>query len=206
MSDHALSRRLREASEAAVPGSTSEAVPAEDEAPEPPAQCRRRPLGELLVAKGLISSDALEDALEQQRRDGRPLGQILLAAGLLTPQSLARTLTEQHGFDFSGSLRERLATGQGDARPEDAAPEIFDLDQAEVGGSGETYFLYEAGVTEPLHVATSFLDAADAAFELIDDRRPEKLEIVRVRDSRREQLWSYRREAVGFPPEPPSPS
>ena len=200
MSDDALSRRLRQIREAeALP----EPGPKPEEELEATAPPRRKPLGELLVGKGLISDEALEAALEQQKVDGRPLGQILLAAGELTPQNLARTLTEQHGLDFSGTLRERLSTGDtGQGDHGQAGPETrgAGLD-GEPGheASGESYLLFEAGVPGPLHTAASFLDAADVAFELIDDREPEQLEIVRLRDGQREQLWSYTRETAGFP-------
>jgi hypothetical protein len=183
MSDNALSRRLREIKEAeAAPSPEPEPGFAQDKEPveepvEPPL-ARRRPLGEMLVAKGLITAEALDAALEQQRLDGRPLGQILLTSEAVTPQNLARTLTEQHGFDFSGSLRERLAS---EAEP------------------AETYVLLEPGDPEPRHVATTFLDTADVAFELIEDEQPEALEIVRVRDGEREQLWSYRGEPAVSP-------
>jgi hypothetical protein len=210
MSDDALSRRLRQIREAeALPElePMPEAAPEEElEATAPP---RRKPLGELLVGKGLISDEALEAALEQQKVDGRPLGQILLAAGELTPQNLARTLTEQHGFDFSGTLRERLSTGDtGQSDDGHAGPETPDMGLGGPGHepSGESYLLFEAGVPGPLHTAASFLDAADVAFELIDDRDPEQLQIVRFRDGQREQLWSYTRQTAGVPPGSPSVS
>ena len=166
MQDNALGRRLRELREATpapepVPAPTEEA-----ESPLPP----RRQLGELLVDKGLVSEEALERALEEQRASGRPLGQILLASGAVSPQNLARTVTEQHGFDSSAaSLRTRIADG-----------------------SGETFLLIEAGDPEPLSVADSFLDAADTAFELIEEGEERTLAIVRERDGERDCLWSYR--------------
>jgi hypothetical protein len=187
MSDNALSRRLREIREASTapePGLVP--APARHDEPERPAPPPRRPLGELLVGKGLVTEDELEAALAQQRLDGRPLGQILVASGALTPQNLARTLTEQCGFDFSASLRVRMATAESNPEPAD-------------GPAPESYVLYEDGVPEPLSVSTSFLDAADLAFELIDERQPERLEIVRTRDGEREQLWSYTRESDDSP-------
>jgi hypothetical protein len=216
MSDDALSRRLRQIREAEAlpePEPMPEAAPEEEL--EATAPRRRKPLGELLVGKGLISDEALEAALELQKVDGRPLGQILLAAGELTPQNLARTLTEQHGFDFSGTLRERLSTGDtgqsdtGQSNDGHAGPETPDMGLDDEPGhepSGESYLLFEAGVPGPLHTAASFLDAADVAFELIDDRDPEQLQIVRFRDGQREQLWSYTRETAGVAPDSTSVS
>ncbi len=182
MSDQALSRRLREIREAeTIP--EPEPEPAQEEEPDrsPPS---RRPLGELLIDKGALTREALDAALEEQRRDGRPLGQILLSAGAVTPQSLARALTEQHGFDASGSLRERLATGE---------------QSSAADAEAETYLLLEPGSAEPRHVATTFLDAADVAFELIEDEEPGALEIVRARGGEHEQLWSYKGGPSGSP-------
>jgi hypothetical protein len=179
MLDQPLSQRLREVRE----GHALDAEPAPD-ADLP----RRLPLGELLVEKGLISESDLGLALAHQRIDGRPLGQVLLGMGVVTEQELARTLTEQHGFDFSGALRRRLSGGGEHYEPEMEAPE-----PEEEAPSGERYLVREPGVEDPLHVADSFLDAADAAFEVIEDRDPCALEIVRARDGSLEHLWSYNR-------------
>jgi hypothetical protein len=57
--------------------------------------------------------------------------------------------------------------------------------------------------SEPLHVASTFLDAADAAFELIEERNPDRLEIVRAHGGELEHVWSYRRaEESAAPPYP----
>src|SRR6266516_1277713 len=42
-------------------------------------------------------------------------------------------------------------------------------------------------------ISEAVLDPADHAFELIDDRDPEQLEIVRARGGELEHVWSYRR-------------
>lgn len=189
MLDQPLSERLRAAREA-------QAAPAEEPAPAaPPEQPRRVPLGELLVEKGALSRAELEVALSQQRRDGRPLGQILLEMGVVNQSDLARTLTEQQGFDPTGSLRRRLTSVEDpEPQPEPGASEP----PTEHDDAGR-YEVRESPSGEPLHVADSFLDAADAAFELIDERDPEQLEIVRIRGSDAEGLWSYRR-GDGPPP------
>jgi hypothetical protein len=59
-----------------------------------------RPLGTLLVDKGLLRTTELERALVEQRRSGRLLGQILVDAGYLTGLSLAQALAEQHGVQL----------------------------------------------------------------------------------------------------------
>ena len=59
-----------------------------------------RPLGALLVEKGLLTEAELEAALSEQRRTGRLVGQILVESGVLSAFSLARALTEQHGVEL----------------------------------------------------------------------------------------------------------
>src|SRR5581483_4248632 len=183
MLDQPLSQRLREIRETHAPP-----APALEPVHELP---RRLPLGELLIEKGLLSPHDLGLALAHQRDDGRPLGQILIGMGILSEQDLARTLAEQHGFDFSMSLRRRLSPVVGRSQAEDEQPED--------GAEAERYLLREPGLAEPLHVSDTFLDAADAAFELIDDRDPAALEIVRDRCGELEHLWSYSRAEADAP-------
>lgn len=57
-------------------------------------------LGERLQADGLITSDALMQALEQQRLYGGLLGEILVTMGAVTPDVLRQYLEEESGFPF----------------------------------------------------------------------------------------------------------
>jgi hypothetical protein len=189
MLDQPLSERLRAARESKA------ASEAEETSPTPPARAHRMPLGVLLVEKGAVSEADVAIALQQQRHDNRPLGQILLEMGAVTQRELARTLTEQHGFDFNASLRRRIAPGD-----EEIPAEAADDPAPPVPRSSERYVVRESSAGAPLHVADSFLDAADAAFELIEERDPEQLEIVRPSDGDFEQLWSYRRDDAGASP------
>ncbi len=173
MGDQPLNQRLREIREA----EDAQAVVAMPE--QPPESQPRAQLGRLLVGKGLLSEAVLEHALEQQGENGRPLGQILIELGAISPQSLTRALTEQTGFDYSGSLRARLETD--------------DTDEPGRQPAAESFLVREASDGEPLHVAASFLDAADVAFELIEERDPECLEIVRAHGGELEHVWAYRR-------------
>lgn len=59
-----------------------------------------KPLGALLVEKGLLTDSELESALAEQRRTGRLMGEILVQSGNLSVFSLARALTEQHGVEL----------------------------------------------------------------------------------------------------------
>src|SRR2546429_9251216 len=50
-------------------------------------------LGELLLENGLLTPQQLEDALASQRRQHRPLGQVLLAQGMVDEKALAAVLS-----------------------------------------------------------------------------------------------------------------
>jgi len=55
----------------------------------------RRPLGEIFVELGFVSSDQLDAALEAQRETGARIGEILVKQGSLTRLDLASALAEQ---------------------------------------------------------------------------------------------------------------
>jgi Type II secretion system (T2SS), protein E, N-terminal domain len=55
----------------------------------------RLPLGELLVAAGLITQDVLDAALRDQVADGRRLGEILVARKLVTDTQVTQILSHQ---------------------------------------------------------------------------------------------------------------
>ncbi len=59
-----------------------------------------RPLGLLLVDKGLMTPSELELALAEQRRTGRLLGQILVGRGYVKSLALTQALAEQHGVEL----------------------------------------------------------------------------------------------------------
>ncbi len=74
-------------------------------APAPPAEWEGqeddgprhvgRPLGELLVGRGLVSEDQLREALTTQTGSGKRLGNILVELGLLSERGLVGVLAEQ---------------------------------------------------------------------------------------------------------------
>jgi hypothetical protein len=66
----------------------------------PEARSSWRPLGALLVDKGLLTESQLSAALAEQRRSGRLVGQILVESGVLSALSLGRALSEQHGVEL----------------------------------------------------------------------------------------------------------
>jgi hypothetical protein len=89
-----------------------------------------RPLGELLLAKELITKDELDRALSEQADTGRLLGAILVERGFVSGPALAIALADQHGVElnqergFGTGLwaeidkRHRAARGQGLEEPE----------------------------------------------------------------------------------------
>jgi hypothetical protein len=74
-----------------------------------------RPLGQLLVQRGLLTAGELEAALDEQERTGDRLGEILLRQGLLSRLALASSLHEQSLTDepetgFGSGLRDALGS------------------------------------------------------------------------------------------------
>ncbi|MCX2727608.1 glycosyltransferase [Thermomicrobium sp. 4228-Ro] len=72
-----------------------------------PVRTRER-LGEALVARGLLSREQLERALDYQRRTGDRLGRILIALGYVRRQQLYQVLAELWGYPFVDLLCEPL--------------------------------------------------------------------------------------------------
>jgi hypothetical protein len=75
-----------------------------------------RPLGEILVERGLISPVELEDALRIQDHEGGRLGEILFERGCVSAIDLRDALAEQHGLD----LRVERRSDQGQMRSADS--------------------------------------------------------------------------------------
>ena len=143
---------------------------------------RWQPLGKLLVERGLVSQDDLAQAVAEQRRSGGRLGEILVEHGCLSGPQLARALAVQHGVDF-GSLP--------------GTDDDFETVITPTTPTEPTYQVWEV-VLEPsyralsvLYSSANFLDAADFAFEFVDEHEPEALEIQRAEGAKRETLWAY---------------
>jgi hypothetical protein len=60
-----------------------------------------RPLGELLVDKGLVTEDELQRALKEQEETEQLLGTILVERGFVSGPALAIALAEQYGVELS---------------------------------------------------------------------------------------------------------
>src|SRR5438270_12808535 len=59
-----------------------------------------RPLGRVLVDSGFLTTIEPRDALAEQQRHGQRLGEVLIARGWLSPQALARALATQQGVEL----------------------------------------------------------------------------------------------------------
>jgi type IV pilus assembly protein PilB len=57
-------------------------------------------LGHLLLERGLVSADQLEDARVEHDRTGRPLSRLLIERGVLTESELSRAVADAAGLDY----------------------------------------------------------------------------------------------------------
>ncbi len=62
----------------------------------------RKPLGEILIEKQLITEEQLNQALELQKQSGSLLGEILVSQGFIAPVTLYQVITEQGTFQYAG--------------------------------------------------------------------------------------------------------
>lgn len=60
----------------------------------------REYIGEYLVEKGMITSEQLKDALEEQKRSRGKVGEILVKKGYVSEDNFTRALSEQLGIPF----------------------------------------------------------------------------------------------------------
>jgi hypothetical protein len=83
----------------------------------------RAQLGALLVERGFLSEDDLTLALEHQAQESRPLGEILVQRGLVTAPVIAQALATQHGsvlkteYGFATGFDVRLTEATSDQPP-----------------------------------------------------------------------------------------
>jgi hypothetical protein len=96
-----------------------------------------KPLGSLLVEKGLVTQEELDIALVEHERTGRRLGEVLVDLGVVSGAGMTKVLLEQLGVDlsqesgFGSGLRDELgrrAAENGDPpQPPKRAPLIREL-------------------------------------------------------------------------------
>jgi PAS domain-containing protein len=130
-----------------------------------------QPLGRILVERGSLGRETLRAAIAEQQKTGGRLGTILVDGGHVSAIELVEALAEQHGL---------------------APPSLLDAALADLGP--EPAYLVIDGDGGILFRTDAFLDATDFAFELLEGKAPPRLEIVRIEDGRREQVWSYAEE------------
>ena len=108
-----------------------------------------RPLGALLVEKGLLTAEELEEALAAQQTTGKRLGQILVDRGHLSGPALTNALAEQYGIElkteegFGTGLRAEIERRHSTRRPpvapgEASADFVPEHARAEAAGNGGT--------------------------------------------------------------------
>lgn len=59
-----------------------------------------KPLGELMVERGIISHEQLEKALQHQKKHGGLLGEIFVELKAATEKDIAQAITAQYGFPY----------------------------------------------------------------------------------------------------------
>ena len=59
-----------------------------------------KPLGELLMDRGIINQAQMEQGLEVQREKGGLIGEILVGLGFVKEDDIAQALTAQYGFPY----------------------------------------------------------------------------------------------------------
>lgn len=72
----------------------------------------KRPLGQVLVDGEFISSEELENALEQQKHTNELLGEVLVRMGHLTESELNAVLSFQQNQGNKASLSVRFRIGE----------------------------------------------------------------------------------------------
>jgi hypothetical protein len=135
-----------------------------------------RPLGRLLVEKGLITQTELAEALLQQNDANGRLGEILIERGVITATDLAHALGEQHGVELTGELEATLMQ----APSAEPVYRVFNVTFRQ--GFQQRSTLCET---------PNFLEAADYAMEYVQDYSPEALEIERIDGEEQETVWTY---------------
>jgi hypothetical protein len=133
-----------------------------------------KPLGRLLIERGLLTEVQLKQALAEQQRSGRRLGDILISREWVSAEAVAATVAAQHGLALADETV--VHAEQAEELPGDVRFVV-----CEPSGDG----------WNELHTSASFLDATDVAFDALDEREPEALAILRVEPESQEIVWQY---------------
>ena len=138
-----------------------------------------KPLGTLLLEKGFISEVELRQALAVQRDEGGFLGEILVNHHWLAASDLVLALAAQLGLDFD--VKRVAANGDDAFLPVERPEACFEV----LENAGDEIRL--------LRKTDTFMEATDFVFdEVLWQREPGDLQIVRVDGGRREVAWSFK--------------
>ena len=139
-----------------------------------------RSLGTLLLEKQFISEAELRSGLELQRERGGFLGEILVQQGWLSAADLILALAAQFGLDF-------------DLQRDDEDGDVAALLPARRAAVRFEVLEGAEGDARLLTSTSTFMEATDYVFdEVLRQREPGDLQIMRVDGDRREVAWSYR--------------
>jgi hypothetical protein len=154
-----------------------DASQADVETPSPAAaeMAPPRPLGRVLLERGVITQEELDFALEAQRRSGRRLGEILVGHGAISWTTVASAVAEQHGVAAVDVAALREVPAPAPPPPSSPSPTA-------------SYEVREGAAV--LYRSESFLEATDYAFERLE-REPAELKILRRVGSEEEEVWNY---------------
>ena len=72
---------------------------------------KRKMLGEMLVAAGLIKDEQLKKALEEQKKRGGKVGEVLVDLGFITEHDLATFLREGEATTLDDAVAAAAAKG-----------------------------------------------------------------------------------------------
>jgi hypothetical protein len=180
LSAFSLARVLSEQHGVQLRARQDEATPEPTTRPELQPVQPWRPLGKLLVELGLVTESQLERALAVQREEHGRLGEILVSRGLLSGSELAQALAEQHGVQLEAQDEAELQT---EVRPTTADEPLYQVFEV----------TFEPGYQRrtALYENANFLEAADYAYEYVEQHDPPALEIHRTHGAAQETVWNY---------------
>ncbi len=136
-----------------------------------------KPIGELLIERGLLTPEQLREALDEQQQSRDPLGQILLARGWVRALDFYRLLAEKFGLPFVNLLESPPERGLFEA---DRVEEYSQLQYLPWSADGERMTIAVAEPSEPL-------------FDALRERHGEQTQFVIT--SRFDILWTIQRMA-----------
>ncbi len=83
-----------------------------------PQQQSQQPIGQLLIAKGVISEDQLRIATQEQNKTPQPLGRLLVRLGFLSEATIRDVLSENLGQESVDLTTRHRRPGGDHARPQ----------------------------------------------------------------------------------------